>query len=196
MSNNENDQCKQFIDVKWLAVFGLNKENVLEYFYMSDFYDSRSNNEIIRNQGVSVSHLSNMTGMEYSVDHENTKEPHLFVINKNLRRSPRDVELSEIFYCIDGIIYKSPCLLDLLRIRVSQVSFNLYSAFSELNSHVHYSSSHGHYLSVGAEAVVDSEVHCNSTSTIDNVIVKGAISSKHLPSFSQLLSSLKEDSHF
>jgi hypothetical protein len=77
-------------------VYGLTRENILAYFYTSDFYDPSSNNEIIRKQGVTLDKLSSMVGFEYSLDQEYTKEPHLFVINKMYRKSPREAELCEV----------------------------------------------------------------------------------------------------
>ena len=183
---DNNSLNKQFIDLKWLAVFGLTKENVLEYFYNSDFYDPHSNNEIIRSQGVSLTHLTSMVGFEYTLDQEYIKEPHLFVINKTFRKSPKDAELCEVYYCIDGIIYQSPCLLDLLRVRVSQISYNLHSAFTELNSHTQYNGSSDHVL-------------CNSTPAIEveNNPQKGTerklLSSKALPSFNSLLANIRSE---
>jgi hypothetical protein len=53
-----------------------------------------------------------------------------------------------VFYCIDGIIYQSPCLLDLLRVRIAQVSLNLFSCFDELQCRIRYTSSNEHTLSL------------------------------------------------
>ena len=54
----------------------------------------------------------------------------------------------QVFYCIDGIIYQSPCLLDLLRVRIAQVSLNMFSCFEELQSRIRYNSSNEHTLSL------------------------------------------------
>lgn len=197
MSNNAN---RQFIDIKWLAVFGLTKENALEYFYTSDFYDAKSNNEIIRSQGVSLGHLTTMIGVEYALDLEYSKEPHLFVINKVYRRSPKEVDLIEVFYCIDGIIYKCPCLLDLLRVRVAQISYNARASFKELNDSIEYNSSYGHRLNVEtseafdpkekAEKMTAEDVHPKVT--IDDIF-KSTIPYKNIPNFSKPLAVLKSD---
>jgi hypothetical protein len=49
------DTCEsQYIDVMWLKTFGLSRHTILEYFYTSPFYDSKSNNQIIRTQGNAI----------------------------------------------------------------------------------------------------------------------------------------------
>lgn len=128
----------QYIDITWLSTFGLTSSNVLDYFYTSPFYDSASNNETFRRQGtpadVMVAHLTNgkTTGLEFALDTANTKEPHLFVIKKQ-NRHRSSVDLLEVYYCLDGIIYQSPILLDLLRNRIAKVALRLKRSFEELD---------------------------------------------------------------
>lgn len=136
----------QFINMVYLEQFGLFRVNALDYFYSSHFYDSDCNNEIIRNQGVSLDHLFNMIGWEYSLDEENIDEPHLFVIRKAYRKSPKTIEVAEVYYILNGTIYSSPNLYDLLRTRASKLSYNLKNAFSEISNHVNYDVDKGfHY---------------------------------------------------
>jgi len=122
----------QYIDITWLTTFGLSTENVLDYFYTSPFYDSKSNNEIIRTQGVSTTHLQQLVGLEYCVDITSCKEPHLYVIRKQLRRSKGNTETLDIFYCLDGIIYQSPVLLDVLNSRIAKAAHHLRNSFEQL----------------------------------------------------------------
>mmetsp|Transcript_13172 Transcript_13172/g.26693 ORF Transcript_13172/g.26693 Transcript_13172/m.26693 type:complete len:140 (+) Transcript_13172:142-561(+) len=125
----------QYIDITFLATFGLRFDNVLEYFYTSPFYDPNCNNEVVRTQGLSSDHLQGLTGLEYAVDTQSSKEPHLFVIRKQYRRSKGASETLEIFYCLDGIIYQCPVLLDLLQSRMLKASTALkqsYDILSEL----------------------------------------------------------------
>ena len=122
----------QYIDITWLTTFGLNTDNVLDYFYTSPFYETNCNNELIRSQGVSILHLSSLVGLEYNVDLQSTKEPHLYVIRKQYRRSKTATETRDIFYCLDGIIYKCPRLLDILQSRIAKATFHLSNSFAEL----------------------------------------------------------------
>lgn len=122
----------QYIDITWLTTFGLSTVNVLDYFYSSPFYESTSNNEIIRTQGVSPEHLQSMVGIEYAVDYQSSKEPHLYVIRKQNRRSRSSTETIEIYYCLDGIIYQCPLLLDVLKARIAKASFHLANSFEQI----------------------------------------------------------------
>lgn len=128
----------QYVDSIWLKTFNLRKENVLDYFSTSPFYDPSSNNQILNTQGISSDHLLGLTGLEYSVDLEHSKEPHLFVINKGNRRSPTFVDIIEVYYCIDGVIYQSPFFLELLRARISKAALHLQNSFETSFDRVMY----------------------------------------------------------
>jgi hypothetical protein len=124
---------QQFIDISWLTTFGLRFDNALDYFYGSPFYEPIGcNNEIVRSQGLSSDHLQGLTGIEYAVDKESSKEPHLFVIRKQYRRSRNTCDTLEIFYCLDGIVYQCPLLVDVLHTRLAKAALALDQSFSEL----------------------------------------------------------------
>lgn len=123
----------QYIDITWLATFGLRHDNVLEYFYTSPFYDPICNNEAVRTQGLSSDHLQGLTGLEYVVDLQSSKEPHLYVIRKQFRRSKQSAETLEIFYCLDGIVYQCPLLLEVLQSRILKTSAALKQSYSILS---------------------------------------------------------------
>eukprot|EP00597_Dinobryon_sp_UTEXLB2267_P018321 CAMPEP_0201103784 /NCGR_PEP_ID=MMETSP0812-20130820/32486_1 /ASSEMBLY_ACC=CAM_ASM_000668 /TAXON_ID=98059 /ORGANISM="Dinobryon sp., Strain UTEXLB2267" /LENGTH=149 /DNA_ID=CAMNT_0047362401 /DNA_START=77 /DNA_END=526 /DNA_ORIENTATION=+ len=145
-----------------------------------------------------------MTGVEYALDLEYSKEPHLFVINKVYRRSPKEVDLIEVFYCIDGIIYQCPCLLDLLRVRVAQVSYNVHASFKELNDSIEYNSSYGHRLNVETPEVSEDKdeadkmtvasenVQIHRKAAVDDIF-KSKVPYKLIPNFSKPLSLLNSD---
>ncbi len=122
----------QYIDITWLTTFGLSTDNVLDYFYTSPFYEPNCNNEIIRTQGVSSAHLLSLVGLEYNVDLQSSKEPHLYVIRKQLRRSKNATETLDIFYCLDGIVYQSPVLLDVLNSRMAKAAHHLRDSFEQI----------------------------------------------------------------
>ena len=157
----------QYIDIFWLKTFGVFRVNVLDYFYESPFFDPTSNNQLIRTQGVAPEHMISMTGMEYVLDELNMCEPHLYVIKKQRRESPRKAELLEVYYVIDGIIYQSPDLLQLFRSRINKAAFYLGSSFNELQGTTSYTSKQGRKcwsrqeppkLSVGSEGDGDAMV--------------------------------------
>ena len=128
----------QYVDIQWLSAYGLTRHNVLEYFYTSPFFDTSSNNQVIRIQGVDLAQhesiLQSMTGIEYVLDDLNTAEPNLFVIREQRRRSrrPQDVELVNAYYILDGLVFQCPDLLDLLKSRLSKTAAYLTHSFHEL----------------------------------------------------------------
>lgn len=86
----------KFVDMNWLHFNGLNRNNVLGYFYTSPFYDNSSNNEAIRGERIpNYAELLNKTGLEFELDTANIDEPHLYVIKKQIRKSLEKVELME-----------------------------------------------------------------------------------------------------
>jgi hypothetical protein len=129
----------QFIDIAWLNRFGLDTSNVLNYFYGSPFYDPNCNNEIIRAQGIKESHLMKLQGIEYALDLQACKEPHLYVVKKVNRQSQTKVELLDVFYCLNGIFYQSPLALDVFHSRLLRSSWNLKRSLSHVHSVVYKS---------------------------------------------------------
>ncbi len=93
----ESQQNLLFIDTIFLQNFGLSRDNVLDYFALSPFWDSLSNNQAIRTQGASLQNLLNMQGLEFAIE-PNKNEPKLFIIKKQKRSSHHNVELIEIYY--------------------------------------------------------------------------------------------------
>jgi len=129
-----------YIDIQWLTTFGLTKQTVMDYFYTSPFFNEKSNNQQIRLQGVEADRhqaiLSSMTGIEYSLDEMNTQEPNLFVIREQERMSPSmsDVNLLNVYYIMDGIIYQCPDLLALLKSRIGKASYYLTDSFKTIKA--------------------------------------------------------------
>ena len=134
----------QYVDMIWLKFYGLSRVNVLDYFYSSPFFNTSSNNQLIRTQGVRPEHLLSMVGIEYVLDEVNISEPNLFVIRMQYRKSPRETSPKDIFYCIDGIIYQSPDMLDLVRSRIAKASYYLTNSFDQLHLRTSYTSANGH----------------------------------------------------
>ena len=155
----------QYMDMIWLKFYGLSRVNVLDYFYSSPFFDLTSNNQLIRTQGVRPEHLVTMVGLEYVLDEINISEPNLFVIRMQYRKSPREVSPRDIFYCIDGVIYQSPDMLDLVRSRVTKASYYLGNSFTQLHDTVSYSSVKGHRC--WSDPIIDTE------SATDNLLENG-----------------------
>jgi mediator of RNA polymerase II transcription subunit 6 len=191
----------------WLKFYGLARINVLDYFYTSPFFDITSNNQLIRTQGVRPEHLLNMTGIEYMLDELNISEPNLFVIKMQLRKSPREAVLLDIFYCLDGIIYQAPDMLDLVRSRILKTSHYLRNSFELLHGTAEYTSENGHLCwsnIVNTNDTVNISHNSNndmnydvSEDNIDNLLDNkkndetATMNIREFPSFSRLIDDLR-----
>jgi len=146
-------QTQSYIDIQYLATFGLYKINALEYFYTSPFFDAESNNERLRKQGVHpqehLAILQTMTGLEFVLDEHNTCEPNLFVFRKQKRWSPKRADLIDVYYCTDGIIYQCADFLSLLKTRAAKTSFYLNRSFDLIHSGVRWTDSSSSIATAG-----------------------------------------------
>lgn len=178
-------------DILWLHHFGLNKDNALDYFQMSPFYDSKSNNQIIRTQSVSHEFLKTMVGLEFALDTINICEPHLYVIRKQNRIDPNRVQLLEIFYIVDGVIFQSPVLLDVLRTRFAKSVHHLMNSFETVAATVSYTSSGGHQCDLVSTNKEKGHAEDGHTTQGPNEMIAGVgddmeVSSQHSSSSSML----------
>ena len=133
---NKSKANLSFLDPVFLTNYGpLSSLNILEYFYLSPFYDSLSCNQELRMQGASIDNLNTMTGKQY-IHIKNDSEPTLFIVKEIDRDNTGKARLREVFYCIDGTFYQAPDLYDLVKIRNKKISHYLLQSFenSILNS--------------------------------------------------------------
>ena len=141
-ASSESLQHVQFIDIQWLSTFGVNKLSALDYFYTSPFFDTSSNNQRLRIQGVEASRrddiLTSMTGLEFMLDETLTQEPSLYVIRKQHRKGPLTADLIDVYYIHDGIIFQAPGFYELLQSRLAKISLHTSEAFDFANSSVLY----------------------------------------------------------
>lgn len=69
MDANEHElYAASFVDLNWVKCWGLGKENALDYFACSQFYDLKCNNEKLRMQNRPLSDLAKMVGIEYVLE--------------------------------------------------------------------------------------------------------------------------------
>jgi hypothetical protein len=130
MSVINTKQNLSFMDAAWLQTYGLSRQNVLDYFYISPFYDLNSNNQLLRAQLVDTSHLTSMVGLEFILDTNMlAHEPTLFLIKKQYRKSSHHVDILEVYYVMEGIIYQSPCFINLLMLKYNKINLYLQQTF-------------------------------------------------------------------
>jgi mediator of RNA polymerase II transcription subunit 6 len=116
------------MDAAWLQTYGLSRDNVLDYFYLSPFYDLTANNQTIRAQRVTSLYLLNLIGLEFMVE-TNPYEPTLFLIKKQYRKSSHHAEVLEVFYVMEGVVYQSPTFIDLLSTKYNKICLYLHQTF-------------------------------------------------------------------
>ncbi|TPX70466.1 hypothetical protein CcCBS67573_g06552 [Chytriomyces confervae] len=138
----EDPLTVSFKDTEFLQMFGLNHDNVLDYFKLSpQFYDKRCINESLAMQKRfnSLSDLDhrNMTGIEYA-RHSYSYNPSLFVINKYYRHSPDKLDLLAVYYIVEGTIYQSPDLFTLLSNRLLTSLHQIKTAFSAVKEEARF----------------------------------------------------------
>lgn len=120
-----------FRDQLWLNSYPLDRNLVFDYFALSPFYDWTCNNEQIRMRSIhplDVSHLSKMTGIEYTLSE--VMEPHLFVFRKQKRDGPEKVTPMLTYYVLDGSIYQAPQLCNVFAARIGRALYHISKAFT------------------------------------------------------------------
>ncbi|KAJ3042572.1 Mediator of RNA polymerase II transcription subunit 6 [Rhizophlyctis rosea] len=149
-----------FKDPEWLAMNPLTKENVLDYFARSQFYDSTSTNEYLKMQArfnaLNDADLDKrkMTGVEFelsSCEHEPGAEHSLFVIRKQNRFSPEKTELIAVYYVMDGAIFQAPDLFTIVSNRVLTSLHHLQIAFTLSRAQSRFHPSQGYMWQIDEE---------------------------------------------
>ncbi|KAJ2501398.1 Mediator of RNA polymerase II transcription subunit 6 [Coemansia sp. RSA 1972] len=128
---------------QWLAQFnGLRPDNVLEYFSQSPFWDSSSNNAVLKMQTQfndlrqASYDLKSMVGIEFSVTHQ--EPPSLFVITKFRRASPTKVTPIAVYYILDGNAYEAPSVHSIVSTRVLSSIKQVEKAFALARAHAEF----------------------------------------------------------
>jgi hypothetical protein len=157
----QNDVKKlSYCDPTFMSFFGLTKDNILDYFYNSPFYDPKCCNQALRGQDASLDHLKTMTGIQY-LRFPNPHEPKLFVVKKVMRTSPTHLSVLDIYYCIEGTVYQSPDLFDLIKTRSSKLNLYVRESFDSVLAAADYSAERSH------ECFQAPEVDTNGSQLLD-----------------------------
>jgi mediator of RNA polymerase II transcription subunit 6 len=128
----------------------------MDYFALSTgpggFYDRTSNNEILRMQGFQApalfEKLKEMTGVEYVLVESN--EPTLFIIRKQSRESSSLTTALDLFYILNGVIYKAPDLLSICTSRLRKMIYHFQNALQQVEKEVRFDPARGYFWSYDA----------------------------------------------
>jgi hypothetical protein len=153
-----------FTDPHWLYYHGpLRRDNVLEYFAHSKFYDRRSCNEELRMQGaldVRQEHLAGMRGVQYLAEEVPGPVPEdpIFVIRKVLRTDSGQPQVMDVYYVLQNMVYQAPTIFSVLNARLRRCAHMLNKAQKTLNRAVSYDCTGG-----GMEAVCFTNIRATET---------------------------------
>ena len=141
--NMENKLTISWMDASWQQI--LNAQNVMDYFTdrRNPFYDSNSNNEIVKMQNRSHDMLANMTGIEYCLLY--VQEPILYVVRKQQRHAPTQVTPISDYYIVAGTIYQAPDLCSVVNSRLLSAVNHLQAAFDEAKGYAKYHPTRGYW---------------------------------------------------
>ena len=141
--NMENKLTISWMDASWQQI--LNAQNVMDYFTdrRNPFYDSNSNNEIIKMQNRSHEMLASMTGIEYCLLY--VQEPILYVVRKQQRHSPNQATPISDYYIVAGTIYQAPDLCSVVNSRLLSAVNHLQAAFDEAKGYAKYHPTKGYW---------------------------------------------------
>ena len=68
---------------------------------------------------------------------------YIIINRKQYRYDRRNVQVLELYYCIDGCVYQSPVILDLIRTRIAKTSHHLLNTLNLLIKHASYTAISG-----------------------------------------------------
>lgn len=120
-----------FIDENFLNQVTLDETSIMEYFYLSHFFETNSINHRCRVQKVEFHKKKTLfTGIEYNL--HSTVNP--FIISKDIRKNANEVVTVSYYYCHDGIIYQAPDLLSVLTSGVQTIGAECLEILNQINT--------------------------------------------------------------
>eukprot|EP00347_Sterkiella_histriomuscorum_P000469 403375738 len=119
------------------------KDNAMEYFCNSPFYERDSNNERLRQQNLPLDKLKEFTGVEFAITHAND-EQNVYLIEKRYRNSPIDTSTITAFYILNGTIFQAHTFKKIIDAKAQNAAFLLNQAFEHFKEHseILYSNTH------------------------------------------------------
>ncbi|KAK6346297.1 Mediator of RNA polymerase II transcription subunit 6 [Orbilia blumenaviensis] len=135
----------------------LNTNNVLLYFFNSPFFDRSSNNSslfmqaqtnaalnhLIHNRVAFEGRLKSMVGVEFVVAAEDPANA-IWVIKKQMRRSPTDAQLLDVYFVVGENIFMAPTMQKVMTARMLAVTSDILKAQELASSLVHFSTEAGY----------------------------------------------------
>ncbi|CAG9330019.1 unnamed protein product [Blepharisma stoltei] len=128
---HEEQTTVNWYDEKWLKEHILDNKTIMNYFYLSIFYDKAANNEKCIED---LARLKNLVGLEYILDHS-IPELGIYHIKKQYRHNDRRVTTLALYYVVAGKIYEAPSINKILTTRMRNFAFNLDASLKYLSKY-------------------------------------------------------------
>ncbi|KAK6524898.1 Mediator of RNA polymerase II transcription subunit 6 [Arthrobotrys megalospora] len=150
-------------EIQWrspgfIQAFGqLHSNNVLTYFFNSPFFDRSSNNSslfmqaqtnfslnhLLHNRVAFEGRLKSMVGVEFVVAAEDPANS-IWIIKKQMRRSPTDAQVMDVYFVIGENIYMAPTVHGVMTSRLLSATSAISKAQELSSSLAHFSPESGY----------------------------------------------------
>jgi len=114
---------------------------------------------------------------------------YIIINRKQYRYDRRNVQLLELYYCVDGFIYQSPVILDLIRTRIAKTSYHLLNTLNLLLKHTSYTVTSGPicYIPNVNDNNDDNNNNQNNVLKINKAVNKQFAPNREFPSLAPVL---------
>lgn len=115
-------------DEFWLKNNFLDNNTVMQYFYLSVFYDKKANNEKVKEE---LSLLKTMRGLEFAMVHS-IPDLGVYHIRKQYRHSEKKVTSIALYYVMSGKIYEAPSIYRVFSVKLRNIAHSLDQALTQI----------------------------------------------------------------
>ena len=130
-SNLSDEDNVIFADSNFYFTHPLRRENIMDYFKLSGFYDKKSINQQCEDKNLDFTKdRTQFEGIEYIP--EEYKDNELFIIAKYFREKGTTTLLG-YYYIFQGKIIKAPNLYSIISSNIQSVSHNFLNIFNYIN---------------------------------------------------------------
>uniref|UniRef100_A0A0G4FX98 Mediator of RNA polymerase II transcription subunit 6 n=1 Tax=Chromera velia CCMP2878 TaxID=1169474 RepID=A0A0G4FX98_9ALVE len=142
MNTPDDEKFRGFTAPQWLMTNTLTRDRVLEYFMMSDFYDTQAENNLTEKHIKFGIDTREMDGYHYDVTYA-SPDNQIFHVSKKVRMKGLD-RTEQVFYIIAGTIYQAPGWRNAVRMRVAESLRAMDRSLDALRSISSFSVASGH----------------------------------------------------
>ena len=139
-----------FASLGWLQTRPLNMNSAIEYFSMSEYYNSNSLQHKIFTGELTKEQIKPLKGIVYRVEEPTNQPPSqppltfpMFIIHEELQIPHHPNQAIAVYYISDGTIYKSPSIYHILQTRVHKAITKLEQAISFLSERTVFDQTRG-----------------------------------------------------